>query len=357
MFIFLLLAIAGVVYEAQDVLLYHPDHPERARLLVITPAYYSLPYENVWLVTEDGVRLNGFFIKQQGELLSSAPTILFFHGNAGNIGDRLPHVQRLYNKSLCNVFLLEYRGYGRSEGHVSEQGLILDAQAALDMLLSRTDINPNKVVVLGVSLGGAVGTQLASLPSYREKIMATIIVNSFTSIADMGACMFHAWIARAPKWMFRNRFSSLDAIKDVTSPVLFVSGQRDLMVPPRMMRALCDACQARKFFFPVPNLGHNDTFQSPYYGEVVRDFLESVQGLHVPNQFSAIVQSVAGENQSHPVSLDGQMPSATPFLNGYQVENDNDDTSEHHSPHLPDWSGSEPMSGEAAAEGAQTMLV
>ena len=291
MLMFVLFAIAGVVYEAQDFLLYHPDHPDQARILVLTPAYYSLPYENLWLVARDGVRLNAFFIKQQGELLATAPTILFFHGNAGNIGDRMPHAQRLYAESHCNVFLLEYRGYGRSEGHVSEQGLVLDAQAALDVLLSRSDIDCSKIVVLGVSLGGAVATKLASLPSCRDKIMATVIVNSFTSIADMGACMFHPSIAKAPRWMLRNRFSSLEAMKSVTSPVLFVSGQCDQIVPPRMMLALHDACRTHKFFFTVPKLGHNNTFLAPYYGEVVRDFLGVVQGCHVPNLSSAMAQS------------------------------------------------------------------
>ncbi|XP_065178625.1 protein ABHD13-like [Sycon ciliatum] len=288
MFFFLLLTIAGVVYEVQDMLLYHPDHPERSRLLVRTPAACALPYENIQLVTEDGVRLNAFFIKHQGSLLATAPTVLFFHGNAGNIGDRLPHAQRLYSECHCNVLLLEYRGYGRSDGRVSEHGLTMDAHAGLDLLLARTDIDTNKIVVLGVSLGGAVATKLASSAACQRKIMALIIVNSFTSIADMGACMFHSCIAKLPGWMLRNRFSSRDAIRDIKAPALFVSGQCDRVVPPAMMHTLYEACQSRKFFFSVPGGGHNNTFLAPNYSDVIRDFLGAVQGMSAPNPLSVV---------------------------------------------------------------------
>ena len=90
------------------------------------------------------------------------PTVLYLHGNAGNIGHRLVNVQGLYNSIGCNVALVEYRGYGRSEGTPSEEGLCMDAQAALDFLLTRSDINTEKILVFGRSLGGAVAIDLAT---------------------------------------------------------------------------------------------------------------------------------------------------------------------------------------------------
>ena len=95
-------------------------------------------------------------------IFCQVPTVLYLHGNAGNIGHRLVNVQGLYNSIGCNVALLEYRGYGRSEGTPSEEGICMDAQAALDFLLTRSDINTEKILVFGRSLGGAVAIDLAT---------------------------------------------------------------------------------------------------------------------------------------------------------------------------------------------------
>ena len=113
-------------------------------------------------IFRDGTQLHLFLVKQSGEKSSKVPTVLYLHGNAGNIGHRLVNVQGLYTSIGCNVALLEYRGYGRSEGTPSEEGLCMDAQAALDFLLTRTDINTEKILVFGRSLGGAVAIDLAT---------------------------------------------------------------------------------------------------------------------------------------------------------------------------------------------------
>ena len=110
----------------------------------------------------DGTQLHLFLVKQPAEKSRKVPTLLYLHGNAGNIGHRLLNVQGLYSSIGCNVALLEYRGYGRSEGTPSEEGLCMDAQAALDFLLTRNDINTEKIVVFGRSLGGAVAIDLAT---------------------------------------------------------------------------------------------------------------------------------------------------------------------------------------------------
>ena len=121
-FLLLTAAVLGVLYFYQDALLYFPDQPESSRVFVQTPHKFGLPFENFYLKTRDGIRINVMLIKQPAPRLAVAPTVLFFHGNAGNIGHRLINSHALYKNCGCNVFLVEYRGYGRSDGAPSEHG-------------------------------------------------------------------------------------------------------------------------------------------------------------------------------------------------------------------------------------------
>lgn len=114
---------------------------------------YGLPYENVQVRASDGTLLNMFFIYQPPERIYQSPTIVFFHGNAGNMGHRLPNTVELYHNLHCNILLVEYRGYGLSEGAPTEDGLYMDARASIDYLYSRNDINYAEIIVFGRSLG------------------------------------------------------------------------------------------------------------------------------------------------------------------------------------------------------------
>ena len=118
----LIVTVIGGLYHYQDSLLYYPEQPESARVFVQTPGSLGLPYENVCLTTKDGCRIMGYFIKQPSAIVAQAPTVLYFHGNAGNIGHRLHNAQALYRHCGFNIFLLEYRGYGKSQGTPSEFG-------------------------------------------------------------------------------------------------------------------------------------------------------------------------------------------------------------------------------------------
>ena len=122
--IFLLLttALIGAFYHYQDALLFFPDQPESSRVFVQSPHKLGLPYENLQIKTKDGIQINVVFLKQAGQRLATAPTVVFFHGNAGNIGHRLLNAHVIYTYSGCNVLLVEYRGYGKSEGSPSEEG-------------------------------------------------------------------------------------------------------------------------------------------------------------------------------------------------------------------------------------------
>ena len=125
-----------------------------SRVYVPSPSVLGLTFENLYIKSKDSVRLHMFFVKQAAEnVTASSPTVLYLHGNAGNIGHRLMNVKGFVQLLGCNVCLLEYRGYGHSDGSPSEEGLYLDAQAALDYLVGRPDVDQRKIIVFGRSLG------------------------------------------------------------------------------------------------------------------------------------------------------------------------------------------------------------
>ena len=120
--ILLIITVVGGLYHYQDSLVYYPEQPESSRVFVQTPSSLGLPYEGVCLTAKDGTKITGYFIKQPIEQISKAHTLLYFHGNAGNIGHRLHNAQALYRHCGFNILLLEYRGYGKSQGSPSEMG-------------------------------------------------------------------------------------------------------------------------------------------------------------------------------------------------------------------------------------------
>lgn len=146
------------------------------------PKEYGLSYDDVYITTKDNVKLHAWFIRA-GSKPYYFRTLIFFHGNAGNIGSRLPNLNLLINSLSVNILIVAYRGYGHSEGTPSEQGLKLDADATLEYLLDRKDVNSDRIFVFGRSLGGAVAAQLAlSKPNHVKGI---ILENTFTSLSDM----------------------------------------------------------------------------------------------------------------------------------------------------------------------------
>lgn len=141
------------MYHAEDHFLYNPYLPSHSRVFVPNPSMHKLPYENVQVCTSDGVLLNMFFIHQMEDKQRHCPTVVFFHGNAGNMGHRLQNCLGLYHNLHCNILMVEYRGYGFSEGQPSEEGLYIDAKTSIDYLYTRNDINHSEIIVFGRSLG------------------------------------------------------------------------------------------------------------------------------------------------------------------------------------------------------------
>uniref|UniRef100_A0A1D1XTA3 Protein bem46 n=1 Tax=Anthurium amnicola TaxID=1678845 RepID=A0A1D1XTA3_9ARAE len=219
------MAVAGVALLAafQERLVYVPVLPGLSKSYPFTPARLRLDYEDVWLRAADGVRLHAWFVKHSPE--RAGPTILFFQENAGNIAHRLEFICIMLQRLHCNVFMLSYRGYGASDGFPSQHGIMKDAQAALDHLLRRTDIDTSRIVVFGRSLGGAVGSVLAK--NNPDKVSALILENTFTSILDMAgvALPFLKWFvggsgSKGPKilnFLVRSPWSTIDIIGKLSS--------------------------------------------------------------------------------------------------------------------------------------------
>ncbi|CAL8369004.1 unnamed protein product [Arctogadus glacialis] len=290
----ILASVAGILYKFQDVLLYFPDQPSSSRLYVPMPS--GIPHESVYIRTKDGVKLNLILLRYTGgDSLSgpaaggpdgdpssstSPPTILYFHGNAGNIGHRVPNALLMLVNLKANVVLVDYRGYGKSEGEPGEKGLHLDAQATLDYVMSRPDLDKTKVVLFGRSLGGAVAVRLASLNPHR--VAATIVENTFLSIPHMAATLFSFLPMRLlPLCCYRNQFLSYRQITQCRMPSLFVSGLSDQLIPPLMMKQLYELSPARtKRLAIFPEGTHNDTWQCHGYFPALEQFIRELLKSH-----------------------------------------------------------------------------
>ncbi|KAG7264262.1 hypothetical protein CRUP_035698 [Coryphaenoides rupestris] len=295
----ILASVAGILYKFQDVLLYFPDQPSSSRLYVPMPT--GIPHESVYIRTKDGVKLNLILLRYTGaDSLSgpgpggqaspntssstAPPTILYFHGNAGNIGHRVPNALLMLVNLKANVVLVDYRGYGKSEGEPSERGLHLDAEATLDYVMTRPDLDKTKVVLFGRSLGGAVAVRLASLNPHR--VAAAIVENTFLSIPHMAATLFSFLPMRLlPLCCYRNQFLSYRQITQCRMPSLFVSGLSDQLIPPLMMKQLYELSPARtKRLAIFPEGTHNDTWQCQGYFAALEQFIKDLLKSHADEE-------------------------------------------------------------------------
>lgn len=197
----------------QDNLLYHPEIPQHSRIYVPMPSMYKMPFETVHIRSTDNVILHAFWIRHPGQTGMLVPTIIYFHGNAGNMGHRLQNVTGLYFTCRCNILLIDYRGYGLSTGAPTERGLRADARATFDYLLTRHDIDLNQICIFGRSLGGAVAIDLAADPEYNQRIMCVILENTFTGIPEMAAELIHPGLKYLPLFCYKNKVRDVKPFK------------------------------------------------------------------------------------------------------------------------------------------------
>lgn len=235
------LGAAVVLSFLQSRLVYHPRRP-----IEETPAAYGLAYEDVSLTTADNVSLHGWWVPAD----RSRGTMLFFHGNAGNISHRTETLE-IFNRLGMNSLIIDYRGYGRSGGKPSEAGTARDADAAWDYLVNDRQIDPQRIVIFGRSLGGAVAIELAT----RKPCQALIAESTFTSIPDMSKAILPIF----PRFLVRFGYRSIDRIASVGCPVLVVHSPDDDLVPYEFGRELYKAAVEPKAFLEIKG-SHNEGF-------------------------------------------------------------------------------------------------
>ncbi len=238
-------ALLLALYFGQPHLLYLPDLPTRQ--LVATPQAIGLAYETVWLTTADGVRLHGWYVPAE----RPRGTLLFFHGNAGNISHRLDSL-RIFHELGLAVLIIDYRGYGQSEGRPSEAGTHEDALAAWRHLVEVRRADPARIVVFGRSLGAALGAWLAA----REQAGALILESAFTSVPELAGDLY--WWLPARR-LARFEYATRDYLLDVRCPVLVVHSPEDEIIPYRHGRALYEAARPPKEFLRLRG-DHNRGF-------------------------------------------------------------------------------------------------
>jgi len=254
-----------------DMILYQNSHVPEQTVANTTPssAPYSMAYEDVFIDMEDA-RIHCWLIPHH-ENPADKPTVMLFHGNAGDMASRLGLAQSLIGTVGCNVFMVSYRGYGDSTGKPSEQGLNTDAGACWDHLVERSDINSDKILLYGQSLGGAVAIQLAAAKA-KGLAAGLIVENTFTSIMDMAgplASKVHALNSLLP-----SKWDSKTAIEQVECPILLLSGRKDKLVPPAMMDVLKSTCKGPSSLVEFPEVGHNDTCTAPSYFKTIQSWYE-----------------------------------------------------------------------------------
>ncbi len=228
-----------------------------------TPSQVGLEFDDANIRTADGISIHGWWVPHDEAKL----TVLFFHGNGGNISHRI-HLLELLRDLGVSTLMVDYRGYGRSEGRPSEEGLYRDADAALKHLREARGIPLDRIVIFGKSLGGAVAIDLAA----RVETGGLIVESSFTSIKDMA----RRTVPILPVHLLvRTRFDSLAKMPSLRQPLLVIHGNRDEVVPFEMGRALYDAAEGTKDFLAVPGAGHNDLeyVGGEVYRERLRTFL------------------------------------------------------------------------------------
>jgi len=231
----------------------------------VRPEALGIAAESLYLRTEDGVRIHSFHLPAGGE----SRAVLFLHGNAGNASHRLPNAAALSGLG-AQVLLLDYRGYGLSEGTPTEDGVYADARAGLAHLVETRGIPPERIVVFGRSLGGAVAVDLA-----RDRTLAGVILEStFTSLSEMARRV----AGPLGRIFVRGGFDSAGKIASVRAPLLFFHGDRDDIVDFRLGQRLFETAPGPKHFETISGAGHNDTVEvggREYFARIGR-FLDEV---------------------------------------------------------------------------------
>lgn len=255
-------AFAGFFFIFQSSYVYYPE-----RILSNDPGSIGLSFETVSFQTSDTVKLSGWFIPSD----DARGVILFCHGNAGNISHRLESIQIFHQLGLA-VFIFDYRGYGQSEGKPSEGGTYTDAEAAWRYLVEERKVDPNRIIIFGRSLGGAVAAWLAQ----SRTPGALILESTFTSVSDIAAKLYPYLPVRL---LSRFKYDTAGYLDKVRSPVLIVHSREDEMMPFGHGQRLFERAMEPKIFLEISG-SHNEGFITS--GKRYEEGLNAFISEHIP---------------------------------------------------------------------------
>lgn len=255
----LFLGLMLLLFVFQEKMVFFPG-----KRLSDTPEAAGLHYEDVYLVTDDDIKIHGWYVPHP----DAQATLLFFHGNAGNLSHRLESISIFHDIGLA-VFIIDYRGYGRSEGRPTERGTYRDAMAAWNYLVGERRLRPDEIIVFGRSLGGAVAAALAA----KVTPAAVILESTFTSIKDLGK---HHYPYLPVSWISRIHYPVDKYITSFKCPVLVIHSNQDEVVPARLGQRLFDSAPEPKMFLPVSG-DHNNGFllSRDVYVKGIQHFLQT----------------------------------------------------------------------------------
>jgi fermentation-respiration switch protein FrsA (DUF1100 family) len=216
-----------------------------------------------WMTTEDGIKLHGWFLPAD----SAIATLVMPHGNAGNISNRYVIMIAL-RKYGFNVLMFDYRGYGKSDGIPSEEGIYIDGRTAFDYAAKLPQVDSQKIVLWGTSLGGAVAVDVAT----KRQAACLILESTFTSAADMAAVHYPFLPVR---YLLRTQLNSIEKIAQIHTPLLVMHGNNDRTVPIQFGKSLYASANEPKEFYEIVGADHNNTYMAggAAYFKKVREFV------------------------------------------------------------------------------------
>jgi len=258
---YLLIPYLGLVVMLmliENRLLYHPTS---AAQRWIDPPVPDI--QDIELTSTDGTRLHAWWLPAKG----SETAILYCHGNAGNLSYRGGSIAKLRDRLGASVLIIDYPGYGKSEGAPSEKGCYAAADAAYDWLTHEKKFASKNVLLYGASMGGGVITRIASTREHR----ALILVKTFTSAPDIASDLYW-WLPVPKRALMSNHFDSLSRIDQCKRPVFIAHGTADEMIPHAHGERLYAAANEPKRFLSMPGADHNGQLPEQFF-DSLKDFL------------------------------------------------------------------------------------
>ncbi len=238
------LALFVLIRWLEKISVFAPSHK-----IYTNPGEVGCAYEEVHF-TSDGLTLNGWFLPGETD-----HTVLWVHGNAGNIADRVDMLAAMTRELKVSSFIFDFRGYGMSEGRPSEEGLYRDTASAFRWLTEQRGIKPGDVILYGHSLGSALTVDLSL--DVGSSAGGIVLESPFTSVADMARALYGG----LPIHLFLSmKLDNIGRVAGLDMPLLVIHGDSDHVVPFKMGKRVYDAAAEPKRFLPVPGADHNDCY-------------------------------------------------------------------------------------------------